>query len=56
MQRTTEPEVPDEAAPRAEAIVEPAVWVPDFPGDDPEMEYAHWRDQMFIYGSSESSG
>ena len=25
---------------RAEAIVEPAVWIPDFPGDEPDMEYA----------------
>ena len=36
---------------RAEAIVEPAVWIPDFPGDEPDMEYASWRDLLFVYSS-----
>ena len=34
---------------RAEAIVEPAVWIPDFPGDEPDMEYTSWRDLLFVY-------
>jgi hypothetical protein len=36
----------------AEAIVEPAVWIPDFPGDEPEMEYTDWRDLLFVYGGA----
>jgi len=41
---------------RAEAIVEPAVWIPDFPGDEPDMEYASWRDLLFVYTEVSQGG
>jgi hypothetical protein len=25
-----------------------AAWTPDFPGDEPDMAYADWRDQLFV--------
>jgi hypothetical protein len=45
---------PFRAEVRAEAIVEPAVWIPEFPGDEPEMDYAHWRDLLFVHSGTES--
>jgi hypothetical protein len=47
---------PFRAEVRAEAIVEPAVWIPDFPGDEPEMEYAQWRDLLFVHTGTEGGG
>jgi hypothetical protein len=43
------PEASGNGALRPEAIVEPAVWIPDFPGDEPDMEYTDWRDLLFVY-------
>jgi hypothetical protein len=52
MLQSTEQDLSDhaeDAALRVEEIVEPAVWIPDFPGDEPDMEYADWRDLLFVY-------
>jgi hypothetical protein len=45
-----------EDALRVEAIVEPAVWIPDFPGDEPDMEYTSWRDLLFVYSEVSPAG
>jgi len=54
--RALRPEASGNGALRPEAIVEPAVWIPDFPGDEPDMEYADWRDLLFVYGGTRSGG
>ena len=41
---------------RPEAIVEPAVWVPDAGADEPGLEYASWRDQLFAQYGTEGDG
>ena len=52
MQAKTPQDLPEKSALRPEEIVEPAVWIPEFPGDEPEMEYTDWRDLLFVYGGA----
>lgn len=40
---------------RIEDIVEPGVWIPEFPGDDPELEYTRWRDLLFVHRGSDDT-
>ena len=40
---------------RIEDIVEPGVWIPDLPGEDPEVEYTRWRDLLFVHHGSDDT-
>jgi len=52
MQAKTHQDLHESDALRSEQIVEPAVWVPDFPGDEPNLDYADWRDLLFVHGTA----
>jgi hypothetical protein len=54
MQGKSHEDLSGSAAVRSEAIVEPVVWIPEFPGDEPEMEYTDWRDLLFVYSGAQA--
>jgi hypothetical protein len=56
MLHSTDQAPSEDIALRVEEIVEPAVWIPEFPGDEPDMEYADWRDLLFVYSGAAEVG
>ena len=49
MQGKIDQDLSGNAAVRTDAAAEQVIWIPEFPGDEPEMEYTDWRDLVFVY-------